>query len=59
MNVKELQKWINSKIKEEKLNLPLLVEDGIGGLLTRSTFLLIFVNKNAKAITEDQLLDIA
>ena len=46
MNVKELQKWINSKIKEEKLNLPLLVEDGIGGLLTRSTFLLIFVNKN-------------
>ena len=58
MNVKEMQKWINNKIKQNNLSLPLLVEDGIGGPLTRSTFIMLFVNKKAEAITETQLLDI-
>ena len=35
MNVKELQQWLNGKIKSEGLNIPLLVEDGKGGTLTQ------------------------
>ena len=59
MNVKELQQWLNGKIKSEGLNIPLLVEDGKGGALTRSTFILVFVNKNARAIDENERLLIA
>ena len=59
MNVKQLQEWINQKIKEEKLALQPLITDGQGGPLTRSTFILLFANKNAKAITEEQKLALA
>lgn len=59
MNVKELQQWINRKIKEGNLQIKPLVEDGKAGLLTRSTFILLFVNKSATAITEAEKLVIA
>ena len=59
MNVKELQAWINSKIKEEHLDLPLLIEDGKGGPITRSTFIMLFINKNARGVTEFEKLSIA
>ena len=59
MNVKELQQWINSKIKSEGLAIPHLVEDGKAGPLTRSTFILVFVNKKARAIDETERLMIA
>lgn len=59
MNVQQLQLWINQKIKSEGLNITPLVADGKGGPLTRSTFILIFANKNAKAITEEERLIIA
>lgn len=59
MNARQLQEWINSKIKEEKLNVPLLVVDGKGGSLTRASFIQIFVNKNAKAITNQELKEIS
>ena len=45
MNVKEMQKWINNKIKQNNLSLPLLVEDGIGGPLTRSTFIMLYLTR--------------
>ena len=59
MNVKELQLWINGKIKSEGLAITPLVADGIPGPLTRSTFILLFVNKNARAIDEAERLLIA
>ena len=59
MNVKELQLWINGKIKSEGLAITPLVADGIPGPLTRSTFILLFVNKNARAIDETERLLIA
>lgn len=59
MNVKELQQWINAKIIKENLPLTLLKDDGVGGPLTRSTFIMLFVNKNAIAITEAQKLEMA
>ena len=59
MNVKQLQAWLNDKIKSENLTIPLLVEDGIGGLITRSTFIMVFRNKDAKPITEIEKLQIA
>lgn len=59
MNVKELQLWINAKIKSEGLAITPLVADGIPGPLTRSTFILLFVNKNARAIDETERLLIA
>ena len=59
MNVKELQLWINTKIKSEGLTITPLVADGIPGPLTRSTFILLFVNKNARAIDETERLLIA
>ena len=46
MNVKELQQWINAKIIKENLPLTLLKDDGVGGPLTRSTFIMLFVNKS-------------
>jgi hypothetical protein len=54
MTVKELQKWLNAHGASTKLK-----EDGIGGTLTKSAFIQVFVNKDAKAITKDQLLEIA
>lgn len=59
MKVKELQLWINGKIKSEGLAITPLVADGIPGPLTRSTFILLFVNKNARAIDETERLLIA
>lgn len=59
MNVKELQEWINDKIKSNGLPITPLVTDGIPGPLTRSTFILLFVNKNARAIDETERLLIA
>lgn len=50
MNVKELQQWLNNHGAYPKL-----VEDGVGGTLTRTAIIQVFVNKNAKAITEDEL----
>ena len=54
MSIKELQKWLNAHGASPKLK-----EDGIGGTLTKSAFIQVFVNKDAKAITKDQLLEIA
>ena len=51
MSIKELQKWLNAHGASPKLK-----EDGIGGTLTKSAFIQVFVNKDAKAITKDQLL---
>ena len=59
MNVKELQLWINAKIKSEGLAITPLNPDGLPGPLTRSTFILLFVNKNARAIDETERLLIA
>lgn len=54
MNVKELQIWLNNKGANPKL-----IPDGIGGPATRTAFLKVFTNKNAKAITEEELLEVA
>lgn len=54
MNVRELQQWLNAHGAD-----PILKIDGDGGKETRRAFLQVFVNKNAKAITSEQLLDIA
>lgn len=59
MNVKELQTWVNSKIKERGYNIPNLKNDGIWGSLSRAAFIQVFVNKNAVAITDKQLLEVA
>lgn len=59
MNVKELQRWINTKIKQEGLAIKTLEDDGKGGPLTRSTFIALMVNKNARAIDETERLMIA
>ena len=52
MNIKELQIWLNKKGASLK-------EDGIPGPRTEKAILDIFTNKNAVAITEDQLLSLA
>ena len=54
MNIKELQKWINEHNASAKLKV-----DGVAGALTRSAFIQTFANTNAKAITEEELLEIA
>ena len=54
MNVKDLQVWLNAHGASPKL-----VEDGIGGTLTRTAFIQVFINKNAKAITKEELQSIA
>ena len=51
MNIKELQTWLNDHGATPKLKV-----DGIAGTLTRVAIIQVFVNKNAKAITEEQLL---
>lgn len=45
MTVKELQKWLNAHGASPKLK-----EDGIGGTLTKSAFIQVFVNKDAKLL---------
>ena len=59
MNVADMQIWLNNKIKENNLNLKPLVIDGIGGPATRNTVYEVFKCKNAKAVTEAELLDFA
>ena len=59
MNVLGLQNWINSKIKSEGLGITLLKPDGKGGPLTHAAFIQVFVNKNAKAITQEEKMLIA
>lgn len=52
VNVAWMQKWLNSKGAN-------LVIDGRGGSLTRAAIIQVFVNKNAQAITQEQLQSIA
>lgn len=54
MNVRELQQWLNDHGAHPKL-----VVDGVGGTLTRMAFIQVFVNKDAKAITNIELNEIA
>ena len=54
MNIKELQTWLN-----DKGAYPKLIADGIPGPRTENAILQVFTNKNAIAITEDQLLSLA
>lgn len=55
MNVKELQKWLNIKIKENNLSMKPLIEDGLGGPATRNAIYEVFKCKTAKAVTEAEL----
>ena len=52
-NVAWVQKWLNVHAGTN------LVVDGVWGVMSRSTFLLAFANKNAPAISETELLQIA
>ena len=54
MNVSELQQWLNEHGATPKLKV-----DGLGGALTRAAFIQVFINKNAKAITGYDLMDLA
>lgn len=54
MNVRDLQIWLN-----QHGAMPTLVTDGIGGAKTRNAIYQVFTNKNAAAITETQMLDLA
>lgn len=54
MNISELQQWLNLHGATPKLKV-----DGIAGTLTRTAIIQVFVNKEASAITEDELLTIA
>ena len=54
LNVAWMQKWLNAHGAY-----PALVVDGDGGSLTRSAIINVFVNKNAQAITQEQLQSIA
>lgn len=59
MNIKQLQQWLNNKIKQEGLKLPLLNEDGLSGPATRNAIYSVFSCKNAKAATEEDILRVA
>lgn len=59
MKVSDLQFWLNDKIKQNNLNLKLLVVDGIGGPITRNAIYQVFKCSNAKAVTEEELLTFA
>ena len=48
MKVSDLQIWLNTKIKQNNLNLKLLVVDGIGGPITRSPKTEAFIEKAKK-----------
>ena len=52
LNVAWMQKWLNAHGAN-------LVVDGQGGSLTRAAIINVFVNKNAQAITQEQLQSIA
>ena len=52
--VKLLQIWLNGHGATPKLK-----ADGVGGTLTKAAFIQVFINKDAKAITKEQLLSIA
>lgn len=52
--VKLLQSWLNEHGAQPKLK-----EDGIGGTLTKLAFIQVFINKDAKSITKNELLQIA
>lgn len=54
MNISELQQWLNSHGATPKLKV-----DGIAGTLTRTAIIQVFVNKEASAISEEELLTIA
>ena len=54
LNVAWMQKWLNAHGAY-----PALMIDGDGGSLTRSAIINVFVNKNAQAITQEQLQSIA
>ena len=54
LNVAWMQKWLNAHGAY-----PTLVVDGDSGSLTRSAIINVFVNKNAQAITQEQLQSIA
>lgn len=59
MKVSDLQFWLNDKIKQNNLNLKLLVVDGIGGPITRNAIYQVFKCTTAKAVTEMELLEFA
>ena len=48
MKVSDLQIWLNAKIKQNNLNLKLLVVDSVGGPATRSQKTLEFIEKAIK-----------
>lgn len=54
MNIKELQVWLNNHGAT-----PALTEDGLAGPLTRKAIIQVFTNKNAKAITEEEMLTLS
>lgn len=54
MNVKDLQIWLNDHGANPKL-----ITDGVGGKKTREAIIQVFTNKNAKAATEQDLLDLS
>ena len=58
MNMKELQKWLNQKSTE--LNIGITINtDGLGGPKTKDLFLKVMQNKQARAITEEELKEFA
>lgn len=54
MNIKELQVWLNNHGASPKL-----VTDGLAGSKTKAAILQVFVNKNARAVSEDELLHLS
>ena len=54
LNVAWMQKWLNANGA-----MPALLIDGKGGDLTKDAILQVFTNKNAQAITQEQLQSIA
>lgn len=54
MNIVELQSWLNAHGATPKL-----VEDGKAGTLTRAAIIQVFVNKDAKLVTEEELLELS
>ena len=59
MNVADMQIWLNTKSKQNNLNIAPLVIDGIGGPTTRNMIYQVFKCTNAKAVSEDELLSFA
>lgn len=59
MNVADMQIWLNTKIKENNLNIKPLVVDSVGGPITRNAIYQVFKCTTAKAVTEAELLEFA